>query len=387
MLDAKTLNAFTFTRNLKSMLAESLEEKLNEGAAFDLLPSRLDEDAKSTSNKKTFMKLVSTYEKDFIDASKDSDEDLSKRGKEALKLVARLKEFSDDKFSAGVPKQYSTFLDRLYTYVMMLRDKAPVLNEDVDTSITPEFLDEIFEGMNPDEVEYISEHVRSDAIDTDWSVMNDAEKDVVIQLKELGRQFGSDPGAYASGVLRLTFKNKQAVIDFTTALEDEDAVDTYEIEAYREDMIHGFVEAEEYDLENIMFDKDFEFEVYVYLDPDLVSDMPFDAEFDEDELAAMDPENVEYISEVRRRIKINFRGKKKIKMQCRRGFKWVAAKKSCVKITGSEVALKRKAMRRMVRTKKAKGASLKVRVLRKTRKAKRFRKSMGVKTFSWSGLK
>lgn len=270
---------------------------------------------------------------------------------------------------------------------MMLRDKAPVLNEDVDTSITPEFLDEIFEGMNPDEVEYISEHVRSDAIDTDWSVMNDAEKDVVIQLKELGRQFGSDPGAYASGVLRLTFKNKQAVIDFTTALEDEDAVDTYEIEAYREDMIHGFVEAEEYDLENIMFDKDFEFEVYVYLDPDLVSDMPFDAEFDEDELAAMDPENVEYISEVRRRIKINFRGKKKIKMQCRRGFKWVAAKKSCVKITGSEVALKRKAMRRMVRTKKAKGASLKVRVLRKTRKAKRFRKSMGVKTFSWSGLK
>lgn len=383
-IDIQNLKAFTFGRQFKSMLTESLDRRLNEGGAFDLLPETLEENSGAV-NKKQFLKSVSTYESDFKDAAKDSDTEIKERGKQAMALVDRLKGLSEDKFEQGVPRHYSGFLDSLFAYVCGHQKKLPTLKEDIDLTISDDYLAEMVDGLTEAEAGYLLEHVRSDAIEIDWTKLNELEKEAVIKLKELGRQFGSDPGAYASGVLRLTFKNKQAVIDYTDSLEEIDIVDAVEIEAYREDMVGGFVEEEEYDFDNIMFDKDFEFDVYVYLVPELVSEDPFELDVGED--FEFDAENVEYISEVRRRIKINFRGRKKIKMQCRKGFKWVAAKKSCVKITGSEVALKRKAMRRMVRTKKAKGASFKARVNRKTRKAKRFRKSMGVKSFNWSGLK
>lgn len=385
-IDIVNLKAMTFGRQFKQLMTESLDRKLNDGEAFDLLPNMFEADNSGAVNKKNFLKsTVSAYEMDFKDAAKDKDPDIKERGKQALAMVSKLKKIPDSKFENGVPGAYENFLASMFSYVCGLTDKMPVLKEDIDIAITDDYLAELYEGADEDEISVLSEHVRSDAISIDWTKLNPEEKEVVIRLKEQGRQLGSDPGAYASGVLRLTFKNKQAVIDFTNAIEDDDAVDTFEIEAYKENLVGGYVEQDEYDFDDIMFDKDFEFDVFVYLIPELVSEDPFELEVGDD--FEYDDENVEYISEVRRRIKINFRGKKKIKMQCRRGFKWVAAKKSCVKITGAEVALKRKAMRRMVRTKKAKGASFKARVLRKTRKAKRFRKSMGVKSFSWSGMK
>lgn len=376
-IDLNNLKALPFTREFKRMLSESLESKLLSGDVVPLLPDRLDESASAgKKNKAEFMRTLNEYERDFADAADEDDKEIKQRGKQAIAMLKPLRQLDESKFDAGVPKQYTQFLDNMFSYVCFMSDKLPTLKEDVDLSISSTFIDELCEGLESDVAYYLSEHVRSDAIEIDWSMLGPEEKDLVIKLKELGRQCGSDPGAYASGVLRLTFKNKQAVIDYTDRLESEDMVDAVEIEAYREDMVAGYVEEEEYDFDNIMFDKDFEFDVYVYLVPEIVSEDPFDmdieGEFD------FDAENAEYISEVRRRIKVNFRGKKRIKMQCRPGFKWVAAKKTCVKITGSEVALKRKAMRRMVRTKKAKGASFKVRVLRKTRKAKRFRKSMGL---------
>ena len=63
-------------------------------------------------------------------------------------------------------------------------------------------------------------------------------------------------------------------------------------------------------------------------------------------------------------------------MQCRPGFKWDGS--ACVKITGAELAVNRKAKRQMVISKRSQGNALKIRVLRKTRKANRFRKAMGL---------
>lgn len=384
-IDLHNLKAFTFGREFKQLLNESLDRKLVEGAAFDLLPETLNEEDSAKANKAEYLNSIKQYESDFKDASKDSDPDIRERGKQALALVAKVKNLPEAKFANGVPRHYSVFMDSLFAYVCGLRSKLPTLKENIKTSMSDEYLAEIYDGFTPNEIEVFKEHVRSDAISIDWSKLDDEERDAVMHIKELGRQLGSDPGAYASGVLRLTFKNKKAASDYTDALEEIDFVDGYEIEVYRENLPDGFVEAEEYDFDNIMFDNGFEFNVFVYLIPEIVSEEPFEIDVEDD--FEVDGENVEYISEVRRRIKINFRGRKKIKMQCRKGFRWIAAKKACVKITGSEVALKRKAMRRMVRTKKAKGASFKARVNRKTKKAKRFRRSMGVKSFSWSGLK
>ena len=233
------------------------------------------------------------------------------------------------------------------------------------------------------EAEILQEHVRRDEMEADWTLMGEAEKDIVIRLKELGRQLGSDPGSYDNGVMELVFKNKQAVEQYADALDGDNDVYGYEISAYCEDLVHGYREDDEVDIDNILFDGKFEFEIVVYLNPEVVQYAPEELELSDEDGDGYSDQMIDdengVIMEVRRRIKVNFRGKRRVKMQCRAGFKWDATKKACVKITGAEVAKKRLSMRKATRTKKAKGQTFKVRVLRKTRKAKRFRKSMGLK--------
>lgn len=86
----------------------------------------------------------------------------------------------------------------------------------------------------------------------------------------------------------------------------------------------------------------------------------------------------ESLNEITRIIKVNSRGKRRIKMQCRPGFKYDETRKACVKISGAEMAHSRIAHRQMARTKKALGVGYKTKILRKVRKAKRFRKMMGL---------
>ncbi|QFR57755.1 hypothetical protein CPT_Moby_007 [Stenotrophomonas phage Moby] len=224
--------------------------------------------------------------------------------------------------------------------------------------------------------ENLMEHAPHDALIADWEAMGQREKDAVIRLKELGRQLGGDQGEYSEGFLCITFKNKQAAQDYMDALDSDPDAWAYEAEAYYEDLVHGYMNDEAVPIENIVFDKLWEIEVCVELDPSIVMYPAVDVEVDED---------FEYddatgsIMEVRRRIKVNFRGKRKIKMQCRPGFKWDATKRTCIKITGAEKAVQRKANRQAQRTKKAKGGAFKVRVQRKTKKAMRFRKAQGLK--------
>ena len=80
----------------------------------------------------------------------------------------------------------------------------------------------------------------------------------------------------------------------------------------------------------------------------------------------------------KRKIKINSKGQKRVKIKCQPGFKFNG--KTCVKITGRELATKRKSVRKSILTKKSKGKGALNRQLRLTKKAKRFRKSFGLKT-------
>jgi len=84
------------------------------------------------------------------------------------------------------------------------------------------------------------------------------------------------------------------------------------------------------------------------------------------------------LNEVKRIIKINFRGKRRIKMQCSKGYKYDAERKVCVKIAGDELAISRIAHRQMARTKRSQGEGYKRRIVRKTNRAKRFRKLVGL---------
>lgn len=85
------------------------------------------------------------------------------------------------------------------------------------------------------------------------------------------------------------------------------------------------------------------------------------------------------LTEITRKIKMNFQGKRRIKMQCAKGFKYDAARRVCVKISGSDMMTMRRSHIQASRTKKAAGAAFKIRMLRKTRKANRFRQMQGIK--------
>lgn len=82
--------------------------------------------------------------------------------------------------------------------------------------------------------------------------------------------------------------------------------------------------------------------------------------------------------EVKRVIKVNAMGKRKIKMQCQPGFKYDPDRMTCVKIAGDELAISRIAHRQMARTKRSFGDSYKTRIIRRAKRAKRFRKLMGL---------
>ena len=84
------------------------------------------------------------------------------------------------------------------------------------------------------------------------------------------------------------------------------------------------------------------------------------------------------LNELHREIKVNFRGKKRIKMKCQPGFKYDTESMACVKISGAELAVSRIAHRQMARTKRALGGSYRTRILKKVRRAKHFRKIMGI---------
>jgi len=83
------------------------------------------------------------------------------------------------------------------------------------------------------------------------------------------------------------------------------------------------------------------------------------------------------LDEIKRIVKVNNRGKRRIKMKCKKGYKFDGRK--CVKISGKELVNKRRAIRKSVRTKRSKGSGYKKRIVRLTKRAVRKRRSMGLK--------
>lgn len=196
-----------------------------------------------------------------------------------------------------------------------------------------------------------------------------AVTEIIGAARALGGTF--DSVGYSEGLLMVDLHNKAAVSQFSDWLEDNDAVFAYDIEVDTLNQNTGIQEPQVVDLDAIKNDQNCTFGFSIYLDPSLVEYDGYEVDVDEDEeLGPLD--------EVVRKIKINFKGKKRIKMKCQRGFKWDSSKRACVKIGGSEIAKMRKRLRRAVLTKRAKGVAFKTRVLRKTRKAKRFRRMMGL---------
>jgi len=124
-----------------------------------------------------------------------------------------------------------------------------------------------------------------------------------------------------------------------------------------------FYEGEELSLEDLMtFDEhgDDKFTMVISL---------YNAEYENNEL----PDDAE-INEAKRVIKVNSKGQRRIKMQCKKGFKFTNGK--CVQITGKERINRKLAIRKAVKTKKAKGSGFLKNMIKKRNKALKKRKSM-----------
>ena len=186
-----------------------------------------------------------------------------------------------------------------------------------------------------------------------------------IALVALARMHGAKEADAEQGVLAAYFEgDKQALSLFLELLDSLDYIESYELRTSGEED-EAKIPEDEIDIKGTVL-------VLAYVAEEEIDYGDYyeeGAEIPEDGL-----------NEIKRIIKVNARGVKRIKLKCNRGYKYDASKKVCVKITGSELATKRKSNRRAILTKRSMGASFKRRVARKSNKAKRFRKALGLRT-------
>lgn len=214
--------------------------------------------------------------------------------------------------------------------------------------------------------------------------MDDVEKKSVMLIQLNAKFCGAyeKDFSYENGIVVVDIPSRDGSLDFSKFLEDSEFVDSYEITALRYDVEDGVFEEEDFDLEEVFDDTGYSFQFVIYLEPSVVDFSNFD-EYDYD--GSEDPgdyndlgEQTKYLPEVRRKIRVNARGKKTIKFKCVKGFKWNPNSKTCEKITGDQLTSIRRAVRKALLTKKNEGLTLQKRVILKRRKALKYRKSYGL---------
>lgn len=221
----------------------------------------------------------------------------------------------------------------------------------------------------------------------DKAQLTGEEKEIVNKLTQMSIDSNGFDIDYDQGCFVVEFNNKEVALNFLEKIDKSQGslIDDYDV--FLDDGIEksddDYFEGDEFEVEEEEIDwnevnDSARIIVSCYLDPEKVVYGPYYAVVSED----FDDENGE-LFEVRRRIKINFKGLRVIKMQCKKGFKWDSKKRACVKITGVEKASMRKRMRKMIRTKKSKGPSFWKKINRKRNRAMKRRKGMGVKNYNW----
>lgn len=250
------------------------------------------------------------------------------------------------------------------------------INSELDAIALAAIKTKLYESLDTkllDVLEPLSEYAWENSRGSSTPCLLGVEKDAVNSISVASQSCGGDLGVYDQGVGVYEFKHKQSVEDFCAFLDASGYVEEYELEICSTTEITGYPIDDGYDFDSIKDDHSFTFNVIVYLDALFV-------QFDPEEVDGAYEDENGTLMEVRRTIRINSRGTKSIKMKCMPGFKWDGARKACVKITGSALAVSRKGHRKAVLTKKSKGNSFRARVVRKQKKARRFRKMMGLRT-------
>lgn len=232
-------------------------------------------------------------------------------------------------------------------------------------------------------------------MDADTIYLNDNYYyQIVNKLAE--QSLNADVELMEDGTVVVTFVGKDKYQPVYDIISEVEGIDTIETDVFMageddnppakpmrpadvvdDDVVGTIDTTETVDLSDVEDMATFVIYAYPYAD-DALLDAEEEMEYDEsryDDSGLFD--DSARLNEVKRKWKVNARGVKRLKMKCKPGFKWNG--KACEKITGAQLSKKRMAVRKMVRTKRAQGETLKRRVKRLSNKARRYRKSYGIK--------
>lgn len=198
---------------------------------------------------------------------------------------------------------------------------------------------------------------------------------MVVDITDLVQYFGGKITDDDDDYIVVEFDNKDALkraidqlpedLDFEINLLGNDVSDSFEDDGEEDEC------CEDEDPEEIDFSEleDGAYELVIYLDN---TDANYMEDGDDDE----EMDESAQIDERVRKIKVNYRGKRRIKIKCKKGF--VFDGKRCVKISGTDMIVKRKAIRKAIRTKKRQGPGRLRKTIRLRKRAMMKRKSMGL---------
>lgn len=184
-------------------------------------------------------------------------------------------------------------------------------------------------------------------------------------------EFEYDPDL---GSITLQFDfNKKKLYDLLDILDNDETIDRFEVDVYGENVDPNV----EFDLDGVVNKQPEEIIVNIFPKPE---ESLFDVDVIDNSINYDDSnlyDDSDRLQEVVRTIRINSKGKRIIKYKCQKGYRWNG--KTCQLISGAELNRKRIAIKKAVKTKKAKGSSYNKRITKARMRARRFRKLQGFK--------
>jgi hypothetical protein len=198
------------------------------------------------------------------------------------------------------------------------------------------------------------------------------EASTLDQIRRSAVSAGGDEGYYDGGVLDLSIPTLDGSKEFSAFLDACDSVESYEIEGLSFDDTGDILPGEDKDLAEIKEGDYVAYEFYVYLNPDLVTEIPSIVEDSE-----IEPDENTTLEEMKRVVRVAFGSGKRSKMTCKPGTKYSSSAKKCMKLGEDMQFNNHKAMKRSrVAAKSISGASH-TQVSKKSFKNAKARKKFG----------
>jgi hypothetical protein len=241
-----------------------------------------------------------------------------------------------------------------------------LLTQHVDEAINESFEDEVAESI-PE-------------VDVDEDE-ND-ELNVINQISQMAGTVGGYVCGYEEGVLDICVHSGIQAKQFASFLDNYlpvDDYDCYEVTNFDDgpdDHIPVEIDHDSYDdWDKIKIDSPLEFQFIVYLDDDLVDGD--DVLIDVDDFTP-DEETVGEVFEVMKVVKINFKGKKVIRMKCQKGYKYDTHQHTCVKRGEHDIFMKRRKLQLNMLRRVASKAAIKKKINHKSLRFLLNRKRLGI---------